>query len=186
MQKSNNKIHQNHQTIKGDLIKLALDGQFDIIVHGCNCFSTQKSGIAKQMVENFTTDTFDMETSHYLPIDKLGNIDYSYYGYNLLLDETYNELQRTRLINKELCIINAYTQYYYGKKPKESYWFPLDYDALRLCFRKINHTREFFNKHIGIPYIGAGLAGGDWSRIKEIILEELYNLKITFVEYEKN
>ena len=32
--------------IKGDLIKLAQKGKFDIIAHGCNCFCTMGAGIA--------------------------------------------------------------------------------------------------------------------------------------------
>lgn len=30
--------------IKGDLIKLALDGKFDVIIHGCNCFAQWEQG----------------------------------------------------------------------------------------------------------------------------------------------
>lgn len=30
--------------IIGDLLKLADDGQFDVIVHGCNCFNTMGAG----------------------------------------------------------------------------------------------------------------------------------------------
>ena len=39
--------------VQGNLIHMALDGHFDAIVHGCNCFSTQKAGIAAQMVHEF-------------------------------------------------------------------------------------------------------------------------------------
>ena len=35
--------------IKGDLIKLAQAGEFDVIVQGCNCFNTMGSGLAKQI-----------------------------------------------------------------------------------------------------------------------------------------
>jgi len=39
--------------------------------------------------------------------------------------------------------------------------------------------------HIGLPKIGAGLAGGDWNRIKEIIKTELTDCKVTVVIYDK-
>jgi O-acetyl-ADP-ribose deacetylase (regulator of RNase III) len=39
--------------IKGDIIKLAQQGQFDVIVHGCNCFCTMGSGIAKAVKSCF-------------------------------------------------------------------------------------------------------------------------------------
>jgi O-acetyl-ADP-ribose deacetylase (regulator of RNase III) len=35
--------------VDGDLIKLALKGEFDVIVHGCNCFCQMGAGIAPQM-----------------------------------------------------------------------------------------------------------------------------------------
>ena len=35
------------KTISGDLIHLAKSGDFDLIVHGCNCFCTMGPGIAK-------------------------------------------------------------------------------------------------------------------------------------------
>jgi hypothetical protein len=47
------RYNMNYKEIKGDLIALALAGEFSVIAHGCNCFSTQKSGIAKYMVEHF-------------------------------------------------------------------------------------------------------------------------------------
>ena len=37
--------------IKGDLIKFAINGKFDVIIHGCNCFCTMGAGIAKTIKE---------------------------------------------------------------------------------------------------------------------------------------
>jgi len=39
--------------VEGDLIKMALGGEFDLIVHGCNCFCTMGAGIAKTIREYF-------------------------------------------------------------------------------------------------------------------------------------
>ena len=39
--------------IKGDLLKLALEGKFDVITHGCNCFNTMGAGIARQIAIEF-------------------------------------------------------------------------------------------------------------------------------------
>ena len=47
--------------IDGDLIRLAKQGTFDVIAHGCNCFCTMGAGIAPQMAEAFGCDEFDME-----------------------------------------------------------------------------------------------------------------------------
>ena len=32
--------------VAGDLLQLALDDHFDVIIHGCNCFCTMGAGIA--------------------------------------------------------------------------------------------------------------------------------------------
>jgi len=51
------------KTIKGDLIDLALKGEFDLIVHGCNCFCTMGAGIAKTIKQKFPADyQADLET----------------------------------------------------------------------------------------------------------------------------
>lgn len=56
-----------------------------------------------------------------------------------------------------------------------------DYYALRCVFEKIKEG--FPDKRIGFPMIGAGLAGGDWSKIKEIIKEELHEMHYLCVKY---
>ena len=82
-----------------------------------------------------------------------------------------------------LTVINAYTQYHYGKNHKDGVDKPLDYEALTLCMQKINHT--FPGKHIGLPLIGCGLAGGDWERVKAIIQKELFAMDVTIVHYKR-
>ena len=63
-------------------------------------------------------------------------------------------------------VVNAYTQYdFRGPGPK------LDYDALASAFSGIRQQHS--GRRIGYPKIGAGLAGGDWSRIERIINSEL-------------
>lgn len=41
------------KTIKGDLVQLAKQGEFDLIVHGCNCFCTMGKGIALTIKQEF-------------------------------------------------------------------------------------------------------------------------------------
>jgi O-acetyl-ADP-ribose deacetylase (regulator of RNase III) len=47
----------------------------------------------------------------------------------------------------------------------------------------MNHI--FSEMHIGLPQIGAGLAGGDWETIKQIIKQELKDCDVTVVIYNK-
>jgi O-acetyl-ADP-ribose deacetylase (regulator of RNase III) len=160
----------NYNEINGDLIKLAKLGYFDVILHGCNCFNTQRSGLAPQMVKHFGTDTFPMEAEKYKgDINKLGTIDYMVFTQTVGTNEfDFSEM--------DLTVVNAYTQYSFGTDRQH-----LDYDALRLCLRKINHI--FKGKKIGLPQIGSGLAGGSWTLIKKIIQEELTDVITIVVIY---
>jgi O-acetyl-ADP-ribose deacetylase (regulator of RNase III) len=170
----------NYQEIEGDLIRLAKEGTFDVITHGCNCLSNMGAGIAPQMAKAFGVDKFQMEL--WGPtIGKLGCIDYETFviGQNAIwsLEDADNKLGEP-----ELAVVNSYTQYRYGKNHTDGVSKPLDYEALTLCMRKINTT--FSGKHIGLPKIGAGLAGGDWNRIKKIIQTELKDMKVSVVIYK--
>lgn len=145
----------SYKEINGDLIELALSGSFfDVIVHGCNCFNLQGAGIAKQMSAVFDTNNpikYPLE----LPmlkgdINKLGRISYR------------NTIQTTLEGIKLPIVINAYTQYQPGAN--------LDYEALTLCLRKMNHS--FKGKHIGLPQIGCGIAGGIWDIDKFAMQDE--------------
>jgi O-acetyl-ADP-ribose deacetylase (regulator of RNase III) len=80
-------------------------------------------------------------------------------------------------------VLNAYTQYKYGRNHADGDAVPVDYDAITLCMRKINHN--FKGMHIGLPMIGAGLAGGDWEKIKQIIKRELKDCIVTIVILKK-
>jgi O-acetyl-ADP-ribose deacetylase (regulator of RNase III) len=177
--------------IKGDLVKLALEGKFDVIVHGCNCFCTQGAGLAKEMNRVFNSLLYDTRVIN--DVNKLGTITYG----KLVLGENdaWNEKILPKLKHtvdfdeeearsKEIIVVNAYTQYYYGKRKPLIGKHHADYTAIRMCMRKINH--QFKGKHIGLPLIGCGLAGGSWYDVEQIIEEELKDCKITIVYYEKN
>lgn len=169
-----------YKEIKGDLIELAKNGNFDVITHGCNCLCVMKAGIAPQIAKAFGADKFDME--QYTGIEKLGNIDYQ----TLVLGENtiWNLFDADNKLNDpELIVVNSYTQHSYGKNHKDGVNKPLDYQALQLCLRKINYV--FKGKKIGLPKIGCGLAGGDWSTVKEVIKKELKDCYVTVVIYNK-
>lgn len=197
----------SYTEIKGDLIELAKQGKFDVIAHGCNCFCTMGAGIAPVMAKAFGCDKFQLEllkeyrydeesgeeyvvkTNNKGDINKLGCIDYEHrylwFKHPMLKDgETSIAMNhKTETVGqenvKDLYVVNAYTQYRYSHK----FGLPVDYEAITLCMRKINHV--FKGKHIGLPMIGAGLAGGDWERIKTIIQTELKECEVTIVIYDK-
>ena len=159
----------NYQEIEGDLIKLAKEGKFDVIAHGCNCFCKMSRGIAPQMVKAFDVQNeaqYYLESDKYIgDIGKLGNIQIGV------------AIPAIKSPNGYLKVINAYTQYNWDTQTK-----PFDYEAFIICMRKINHI--FKEKHIGLPMIGSHLAGGDWEIIKQIIQKELKDCQVTVVIYK--
>lgn len=157
------------EIIKGNLITLAKEGMFDVIGHGVNCFCRMKRGIAPQMAEAFDCHTFKLEHHNYTgDINKLGCIDYEMVRLDDFSEKT------------SLFVVNMYTQYHWVEP--SSWGIPLDYDALKMCFTKINHV--FSRKHIGLPWVGCGRAGGNKLTVECIIEEYLNNCKVTIVEYE--
>jgi len=164
---------------KGNLITLAKEEFFDVITHGCNCFCTMGAGIAPQMAKAFGCNNFQMERRGRGDINKLGCIDYEIIG---IVPEFNNQSLIPAEEAFELTVVNSYTQYRYGRNHADGDKTPVDYDAIRLCMRKINHI--FKGKTIGLPMIGAGLAGGDWKIIEKIIEEELNAMDVWVVEYD--
>ena len=148
--------------VKGDLIQLALNGEFEVIIHGCNCFCTMGAGIAKTIKKQFPEAyQADLKTPKG-DQTKLGRISFA----------------KIQTEDNVLIIVNGYTQFHWRGSGRKA-----DYEAIRSVFQKVK--KEFSGKRIGYPAIGAGLAGGSWSVISDIIEEELANEDHTFVEFFK-
>ena len=142
--------------IRGNLIQLALDGKFDVIVHGCNCLHTMGAGIAAQIRKTFPEAyEADLQTPR-ADRKKLGTISYA--------------------TIRNITVVNAYTQYNWKGAA-----VLVNYDAVRSAFENIK--KKFSGLRIGYPKIGAGLAGGDWELIAKIIDEVLVGEDHTLVEF---
>ena len=148
------------KTVSGDLIVLAKQGAFDVIVHGCNCQHTMGAGIALSIKQTFPSAfEADMQTTHG-DRSKLG--DYS--------------RATSTLGAHQLTIVNAYTQFHWrGEDPQ------VDYQAVERVFNRIKE--DFRGSRIGYPKIGAGLAGGNWERLASIIDAALTGEDHTLVNY---
>ena len=146
------------KTIHGDLIELASQGHFDVIVHGCNCFCSMGGGIARTVKAVFPAAfEADCET---VPGDreKLGTCTVA---------DCPTE-------SGTVTMVNAYTQYDYAGPG-----VLVNYEALTRGLQWVAKT--YPNQRIGLPKIGAGLAGGDWARIQKIIETALAHTEYTVV-----
>lgn len=150
------------KTVKGDLVELAKAGEFDVIVHGCNCMCTMGAGIAKTIKTEFP-EAYDADLKT-LSGDK-----------NKLGTCSIGVHNRT---NKSVYIVNAYTQFDYKGKG-----VLVDYSAFESCLKYIK--QKFRGMSIGMPKIGAGLARGDWEILYKIIEMELGDEDVTIVEFDK-
>lgn len=142
----------------GDVVSAAQKGEIDVLVHGCNCQNKMGSGVAKKIREVYPAAfSADAKT---LRGDKRKLGDYSY-----AVIERENQ--------SSLVVINAYTQYRYGHRAEGDAPF-LDLQAVKKFASSLveKNPELIVGKKIGMPKIGAGLAGGDWPTIASIFKRE--------------
>lgn len=148
------------KSVTGDLLELALRGEFDVIVHGCNCFHDMSAGIAAAIAERFPEAFIADHATSYGDRAKLGTVSAA-------------PIERSGV---RFMVVNAYTQFTWkGPGPH------VDYDAVSGCFEAI--AKNYAASRIGYPRIGAGLAGGDWAILANIINARLDGLDHTLVEF---
>lgn len=140
----------------GDLLNA--DERF--ICHGCNAQGKMGSGVAKLIRAKYP---------------------HAYEVYMNVYARSGLQLGTTSWAKGEPhTVINAITQDRYGNDGKRY----ADYDAIRKAMAQINATARMTQTvdgagqsmgrviAVAMPLIGAGLAGGDWSIISEIIEQE--------------
>lgn len=142
------------KVVRGNLLDLAEQGHFDVIVHGCNCLGIMGAGIAKQIAERWPeVEATDKNTIWRAPGGMSSQI-----------------VQRK---GATFVVVNGYTQMNPGPCA--------DYKSIREVFAAVKEAVS--GKRIGYPKIGAGIGGGDWGVISKIIDEELNGENHTLVEY---
>ena len=135
---------------KGNLLDMAENGDFDIIVQGCNCFNAMGAGLAPQIAKRYPmAEQVDSDTARG-SILKLGNWTMAWN-----VEDPKHPIQ--------FRIINAYTQYSTSRQGEDVF----EYAAFELILRKLAH--QYGKQRYGLPYIGMGLAGGDKKRIMAMI-----------------
>ena len=148
----------------GCLIEAAQKGEVYHIAHQCNCFNTMGAGIASLIAKAFPAAKAVDDATVKGDIRKLGH-----FTHDLTCDE---ENEDTEGFAPE--VYNLYGQY-----APSSTGVATDYSHLRQALRGMAFSISGYTMKVGLPKIGAGLGGGDWSIISKIIEEELGEFDVT-------
>lgn len=133
--------------VKGDLFNSGAD----IIAHGCNCVGGFGSGVAGQMVK-----IYPITRDHY--IHKFENEGWK------LGDVQFVAVEHISLWTSRY-VANCATQKEYYPRDRVH----ADYEAIRKCMQQVKDFAKMHDLTVAIPKIGAGLAGGDWKIIEQIL-----------------
>lgn len=148
----------------GDIIEKAKLGEFDVIIHGCNCFHTMGAGIAKKIAKSYPQAYIADKKTPYGERSKLG---------------TFSDVLVDGDVGNKFTIVNAYTQYAYGLG-RDNFSYDTFPELLKSIKEKYGHLR------IGLPLIGCNLAGGDEPRILKMIKEGFEGIDYKLMDLDRN
>ena len=145
-----------YKTVHGDLIALAEQGEFDVIVHGCNCFHAMGGGIAKQLADRYPEVEEADRATEFGNREKLGTSKFV--------------IVKSKTSDIFFVVGNVYTQFKWSGTEDV-----FEYSAFEKFLTELGslikqvYIPKVKTLRMGFPQIGAGLAGGDWNRISKMI-----------------
>lgn len=129
--------------VQGDLFY----ADVDILAHGCNCKNGFGSGVAGMMAKFHPRAKTAYHARFFEQGWKLGDVQF--------------------VPSNDQIIANCATQNEYYPRDR----MHADYYAIRQSMEKVKEFAKNAGLSIGVPKIGCGLAGGDWSIVKGILDE---------------
>ncbi len=157
------------RTVEGNLLDMFDAGEFDIIVHGCNCYNSMSGGIAAQIAERYPkAEAADNKT-------KSG--EFMKMGTAVPVRMNWKPLDRIFFLKPKL-IINAYTQHKPGRDARMN--------AVQTAFGNIatlHNNHNWGNMKIGMPEIGCGIGGLQWANVEAMLDKTCGHLNLTVVKY---
>lgn len=118
----------------------------DIIAHGVNCMGAMGAGVARALMMKWPEVRKRYMDNHELGGWELGSV-------------------QLVAVNDRQVVANCATQKTYLPRGVRH----VDYSAVDKCMKTLYAYSVENNLSVAMPMIGAGLAGGDWTRIEEII-----------------
>jgi len=153
----------------GDICDAIINGEVIAIGHQANCFNTMNSGVAKAIRLRLPCAWEADQLTIKGDIKKFGSI-----SVGQLRDEYDNPTG---------VVYNLYGQYNYGYDAAGYTSYLKLEQALMEMRDDLLTGRDLWN--VGFPKIGAGLGGGDWDTIAEIIdtvFDDRFNVTIYTLE----
>ena len=152
-------------TVYGNLIALAETGEYDAVLQCCNCQNRMGAGVALDIARHWPeVEAADQRTERGDP-KKLG---------------TYSAARVIRG-QADFMVYNLYGQFRYGPASEKH----LDNEALRCALTNVAISNAGQRKRFLFPLLGTGNAGGDWSKIRNIIQETLGEHDLTLVRMRR-
>lgn len=143
--------------VQGDL----LEAPQTVIVHGCNNKGVMGSGVARQIRARWPI-AYDI-----------------YHAQFKLLGLALGTLVEV-ITDDDKIIVNAITQDGFGRDGAKY----VDYEAIEQCMTILNMLMpQWGETEAAMPRIGAGLGGGDWQVIEEIISRTATNYMPIIYDY---
>ena len=134
-----------------------------IIAHGCNCRGAMGSGVAKIVRAKYPSVYHAYQHEHATNGLELGQVQF---------------VRITDVEQTPRYIANCMTQDAYGTYARQ-----INYEAMYVCLEKLHKfAKQEGIREIAIPKIGAGLAGGSWKIINEMvkdIFDRKHGIRIT-------
>lgn len=150
--------------LKGDATDPVCNSPTRIIIHCCNDIGVWGAGFVLALSRKWPhVETAYRVKTKYL----LGSVEFV---------EVKSDLHVANMIGQRGC----------GERPDGTP--PIDYPAIRACLIKVREKVEELGggNQVSVhgPRFGAGLAGGDWSVIEQILVEELCMNGISVTIYD--
>lgn len=159
--------------IKGNL--LYHDGP---IAHGVNCMGKMRSGVAKDIREKYPHHYDD----YIRVLRNLKDCGIEPHQEDEYLQTSYVMSARELPFRYKDSVTGIFTQNNYGydgKRYVNYYWVGKGFEQLYI---NLDLNLNGSKYPVGIPKIGAGLGGGDWEVIEQIINDATPNLEIWVYE----
>jgi len=141
------------------IITAVASGDYDYVLHGCNCFNRLGPVVAKLLADEYPEVKRADQATVYGDRNKLGTVSWA-------------------KVDNGTVIVNVYLQYRYGPARQHH----LDYVALRRALLYLTMVYpDVLSSKVAFPRIGTGNAGGRWGKVRNILTELLPTSELTLI-----